>query len=1062
MSRTGDAARLSHAGIRPGLLLYMLIAMSGLPPAGRAVQPYVPGKADPLLEPWRVKHMEQLDGRGIACVDEAPDGSLWFGGSGELIHYDGLNIEAIPFDEELLAMMPVVDLVPMGRALEVADDGSLLLIIDNSFVSYRDGTWNVLLSGLESAWHPNDWLQQDADGTVWLQTARTLRRYEKSLKECLIVMELPEGSLISAFCLDQAGGVWVASMDQDQKGILTHIPFKDGVPASARSTFPMPCQKISSRASMVSDQNGNVWYGDNLAETGLLGFNAASGTWMPDRRGCRQGHYSLVIGRDGTLWAGGFGELLSMQGGRRAVYAMSRLGLPSVRLVLKETVAEGLVIIGEYMNVFAVDTGTHQWKSYPGLNFQCESAEGRRWFLSEDGGVVLNDPVGQQWLRYDRSDGVIDMPVAVTAAKSGQVWAAGSHDGVAAVSIFDGTAWRRRTYPDFATGIGYRSGFEAADGTLWFGASGDEIPGSGQIGGALQLRASDDGMPEIISWLTPPDTPYRIAGFAQTPDGTLWLGASVIRYLTADATQVARLTDLPFRWTDQMTVDRSGALWVAKGGFGIYRSRSRNVWDTYKQSDGLASDVVSCLWPLSDGTLLAGTDAGISRFDGETWIPQVFPESFMMGRESGTIRQTMNGEIWLNFSSRDWYFRNEQIGEGDPDAVMPFYTVRYTADTDPPETIITDYLEKVSQPGNTLVSWAARDLWANTPSGQLQFSWRLDGGTWSPYTLQRRWTFLDLPHGRHLLEVRARDRDFNVDPTPASVQFTVIAPIWLQPWFIAMVITIVGGAIAFIWMQIHYHDKRLHDQQRHLLEMDQLKTGFFTNISHELRTPLTVIRGPLERLLRTEKDEEKKQMLSVALRNANRVSTLVSQLLDFRRLEQGKMGMDITEGDIAECLLEVVDSLQPVATANQVECKTVFPDVLNGWFDSDMLRKIAHNLINNAIKYTSAGGEIRIVLKTFSSRNGTRMLSLTVEDTGIGIAPEHMEHIFERFYRIPEKSIVDGSGIGLHLTKELVDLWGGEIRAESPVHNDPDRPGTRFTVHLPIDRESLSSNGARE
>ena len=79
-------------------------------------------------------------------------------------------------------------------------------------------------------------------------------------------------------------------------------------------------------------------------------------------------------------------------------------------------------------------------------------------------------------------------------------------------------------------------------------------------------------------------------------------------------------------------------------------------------------------------------------------------------------------------------------------------------------------------------------------------------------------------------------------------------------------------------------------------------------------------------------------------------------------------------------------------------------------------------------------------------------MSLVVEDNGIGVEPEHLKRIFDRFYRIPEKSIVDGSGIGLNLAKELVELWGGTIRAESPVHEDSERPGTRFTVRLPIDQ----------
>ena len=104
------------------------------------------------------------------------------------------------------------------------------------------------------------------------------------------------------------------------------------------------------------------------------------------------------------------------------------------------------------------------------------------------------------------------------------------------------------------------------------------------------------------------------------------------------------------------------------------------------------------------------------------------------------------------------------------------------------------------------------------------------------------------------------------------------------------------------------------------------------------------------------------------------------------------------------------------------------------------------------------GGDVRIVLKTVRD-GGLRRLLMVVEDNGIGIDKDHLQHIFDRFYRIPEKSIVDGSGIGLNLTKELIELWGGTIQVESPIHEDPDRPGTRFTVCLPLDLEGIPQGG---
>jgi DNA-binding response OmpR family regulator len=129
-------------------------------------------------------------------------------------------------------------------------------------------------------------------------------------------------------------------------------------------------------------------------------------------------------------------------------------------------------------------------------------------------------------------------------------------------------------------------------------------------------------------------------------------------------------------------------------------------------------------------------------------------------------------------------------------------------------------------------------------------------------------------------------------------------------------------------------------------------------------------------------------------------------------------------------------------------------DECRGWFDFDKLQKICTNLIANSIKYTETGGNIRVTLQEEPDAGGHRQLRFAVEDTGRGISQEHLPHIFDRFYRVSEASMAEGAGIGLNLTKELVELLGGEIRAESPVHPDVNRPGTRFTVCLPMEQRA--------
>ncbi|MCU0858502.1 MAG: response regulator, partial [Pontiellaceae bacterium] len=513
-----------------------------------------------------------------------------------------------------------------------------------------------------------------------------------------------------------------------------------------------------------------------------------------------------------------------------------------------------------------------------------------------------------------------------------------------------------------------------------------------------------------------------------------------------------------------MAVDKSQALWVAKEHFGVCRWRD-NAWEVFTEQDGLASVFLSSLLVMDDRSILVSSDKGISRFDGKTWTKNAYPEWFAMSKRTSRMHQSSDGSVWLNYSrgeSRELYIavsENEQ-----------YCTVRHRPEKNPPDTRILEYLPSVSQPGNSHITWSGTDLWHHTPAAELQYSWRLNSGEWSAFSHETSKTFLKLDSGRHTLEIRSRDRDFNVDPTPARIEFSVVAPLWRQPWFLLMVSVLVGLIVLLAWLLVRTRERHLKerqaehdafllkqqtDRENHLLEIDRLKTGFFTNISHELRTPLTVIMGPLEMMLNTESDPKKKQVLSMMVRNARRVATLITQLLDFRKIEEGKIGIEATYGDLVPVVNDVVTSLQSLAAKAGISCFLENVEECRGWFDFDKLQKIFTNLIANSIKYTPSGGEVRVRLEAEGPVSEHHLLRFTVEDTGVGIAQEHLEHIFDRFYRVPETSIAVGAGIGLNLTKELVNLLGGEIHVESPISPDKKRPGTRFTVLLPVDGKAM-------
>ena len=251
-----------------------------------------------------------------------------------------------------------------------------------------------------------------------------------------------------------------------------------------------------------------------------------------------------------------------------------------------------------------------------------------------------------------------------------------------------------------------------------------------------------------------------------------------------------------------------------------------------------------------------------------------------------------------------------------------------------------------------------------------------------------------------------------------------------------------------------------HLEAKKLKELDHLKSRFFANISHEFRTPLTLIMGPVEDLLKTGNTEQFKKILPEVHRNSERLLQLINQLLDLSKLDAKKYRINTTREDIIPFLNQIICSFNSMAQIKKIDLKFEVDPVLdkkllNGetkfYFDEDMIEKIMNNLLSNAFKFTEESGCITVGLKIAEEKN--EYLELSVKDSGIGIPPEKLTYIFERFYQADDsdKRHYEGSGVGLALIKELIDLLQGEIEVESKVDN-----GTTFFCYLPFNKKIVT------
>ncbi|MBV6473399.1 MAG: Sensor histidine kinase RcsC [Saprospiraceae bacterium] len=293
-----------------------------------------------------------------------------------------------------------------------------------------------------------------------------------------------------------------------------------------------------------------------------------------------------------------------------------------------------------------------------------------------------------------------------------------------------------------------------------------------------------------------------------------------------------------------------------------------------------------------------------------------------------------------------------------------------------------------------------------------------------------------------------------------------------NPWSIGqmglMVIYTFGLAYK---MQLN---ERTKSDALRVLELDAVKSRFFANISHEFRTPLTLILGPLKKAIEqlpaseqdafsqnekvleapSHRDREAAEIslparhVGMMRRNAERLGQLIDQLLDLSKLENGRLNLQVAEGDVVKFLRAMAFSFESLAERRQIHYQTTFTEEGQmAFFDKDKLEKIIVNLLSNAFKYTPVKGSVSVKILLENGR-----LKISVEDSGPGISKEDLDKIFQRFYQV-EGMEDKGTGIGLNLVKELVELHHGQISVESAQGK-----GTMFKVSLPVTREAFAGS----
>ncbi|EHQ28717.1 hybrid sensor histidine kinase/response regulator transcription factor [Mucilaginibacter paludis] len=341
--------------------------------------------------------------------------------------------------------------------------------------------------------------------------------------------------------------------------------------------------------------------------------------------------------------------------------------------------------------------------------------------------------------------------------------------------------------------------------------------------------------------------------------------------------------------------------------------------------------------------------------------------------------------------------------------------------------------------------------------GKVKLEYKLEGfdKRWTMSDIKvRKATYTNLDPGNYVFKVKAAGEDGVWTAEPLTLQISILPPFWKTGWaYFVYAVLVVGGLFyirhrAIQKIELKYALEREREEAQRMHELDMMKIKFFTNISHEFRTPLSLIMAPVDKILKhTDKPEQRRQ-LQMVNRNARRLLNMVNQLLDFRKMEVQELKLHPRKGDIIGFIQEMAGSFSDVADKKNIGF--VFDtevEYLEVNFDHDKIERILFNLLSNAFKFTPEGGHVSVLLSTVERAGAEQWLEIKVIDSGIGIALDKQEKVFERFFQneVPGSMVNQGSGIGLSITKEFVKLHHGEITVES----EPGQ-GSYFTVLLPL------------
>jgi signal transduction histidine kinase/ligand-binding sensor domain-containing protein/CheY-like chemotaxis protein len=528
-----------------------------------------------------------------------------------------------------------------------------------------------------------------------------------------------------------------------------------------------------------------------------------------------------------------------------------------------------------------------------------------------------------------------------------------------------------------------------------------------------------------------------IRSICQTDENTFWIGTHLGLnrcFYNSGREKIAFkgyfLADgLPNNMIQSITIDNNQTLWIGSN-LGLTRfDTKKNKMTSYTSADGLQSNEFSehASFKAPNGELFLGGINGVNSF---------YPENIKSNNLNPLVTLT------------DFYLFNEKV--------TPQTNIKGRILLENP-IFMTDKIWLKAKENNFRFDFSSMNFQAPE---KIKYAYMLEG-------YDKKWnttesgshtaTYTNLEHGSYIFRVKATNDEGVWSKNERIILIDIATPFYLS-WFAFLFYITAAGLIIFYFtrysmikiatkQQIIFdadHNQRLH-------ELDMIRTRFFINISHDLRTPLTLIAGPLEQILKTENyPEGLKKQLSMVHRNATKLKYLIEQLLDFRKVEVGKLEASFRKVELNQFVKNEIDHFDFILKDKGLDLIYDFKqDNIYTNIDTEKTAKVIFNLLSNAVKFTKQG-YIEISVDTCEKGSPLKQFTLiSVKDTGKGIESTKIGRIFDRFYNDSQSATDSSYGIGLSHCKDLIEVMNGEITVQSDWGN-----GSTFTFFLPMEFES--------